>query len=292
LAEPYTRFPTLLFAALFAAAPARAQSLDIVSEFQRVDPFGNVVPSDKALAPREILSPAVARNAFASFHVIVSVPPKESYFLFIGANPPNVCKYTLYKEHFVQTRQGWVPDTLVEAPRLPDFGVMPDPDDNIEGQTTRLYLLDVWIPPDASLRGFRLEVQLKVGIWIIRPMEVRILRARVPDLASLPPGSPKDVPPIGWGADAMALDPLTQYVSGTPLSTNAPPLTLRGILRRNAIQDMALARSLPPAAAGPEAIARRALDLLWNNLQVSPPLFGAEWYLRIRDFLYRQAASR
>jgi hypothetical protein len=141
---------TAILLPLGFAAVAGAQTLDIYSEFQRVDPFGNVVAADRALAQREILSPAVVRNGFASFHVVVSVPPKESYFLFVGTNPPNACRYTLYREHFAKTENGWIPDALTETPRLPDWGVMPDPDDHVEGQTARLYLLDVWIPPDAD----------------------------------------------------------------------------------------------------------------------------------------------
>ena len=80
-----------------AATAAWAQSLEIYSEFQRVDPFGNIVPMDRALRPREILSPAVARNAFASFHIVVSVPPKESYFLYVLPNPLNACRVALYR---------------------------------------------------------------------------------------------------------------------------------------------------------------------------------------------------
>ena len=115
------------------------------------------------MRPREILSPAVARNGFASFHIAVSVPPKESYFLYVVTNPIEACHVALYKEHFVKTPSGWIPDRLTEVHRLPDFGVMPDPDDGVEGQTTRVYLLDLWIPPTADLSRFRVEVQLKVA---------------------------------------------------------------------------------------------------------------------------------
>ncbi len=280
----------MLAVSVLAAAGAGAQTLDIYSEFQRVDPFGEVAPADRGLARREILSPAVARNGFASFHIVLSVPPKESYFLFVGTNPPNACRIALYREHFVKTEQGWIPDTLVETPRLPDFGVMPDPDDDIAGQTTRVYLLDLWIPPDTPLQGFRLEVQMKVGIWVIRPMEVRVMAARVPDLADLPSGPRKSLPPVDRGADAAAIDPLSEYVAGAPRATNAPPLTLRGLIRRNAIQDMALAGSLPGAVAGPDALARRVADLFGSSYRSYPRIFGAEWYLRIRDFLVGQAS--
>jgi len=280
----------LLGAALLASA-LHAQSLDIYPEFRRVDPFGAVVAADRALAPREVLSPAVARNGFASFHIVVSLPPKETYLLYVAPNPLTACRIALYKEHFVKTAQGWIPDTLVEVSRLPDFGVMPDPDDNIEGQNTRLYLLDLWIPPNADVARFRLEVQLKAADWIVRPMEVRVMPARFPaiaiaDAAKLPP-----LPAVEQGADFPALEVVREYLAGSPLRAGAQPLTVRGIIRRNAIQDMALAASMDPAIAGPDVLERRVIDLLWNNFLFVPHLFGAEWYLRVRDYLYNQSPS-
>jgi hypothetical protein len=142
---------------LFAIA-AHAQSLDIYSEFQRVDPFGAVVTPDRGIGRREILSPAVARNGYASFHIVVSVPQKESYLLYVATNPLDACRVELYREHYVETAKGWIPDSLFALERLPDFGAMPDPDDHIAGQTSRVYLLDLWIPPDSPIGRFRLEV--------------------------------------------------------------------------------------------------------------------------------------
>ena len=56
-------FCAVLFAVL--TGPVLAQSLRVVSEFQRFDPFGNVVPVDHTGEPREILSPAqMARVCF------------------------------------------------------------------------------------------------------------------------------------------------------------------------------------------------------------------------------------
>ena len=140
-------------AALLLAVAAHAQSVDIFSEFQRPDPFGAIVAPDRALAPREILSPALARGAHTIFHVAVSVPLNESYLLYVIPIPVNACLVAMYKEHFEKTPAGWIPDRLEELYRLPDFGAMPDPDDHVEGQTTRVYLLDLWIPADAPVGG-------------------------------------------------------------------------------------------------------------------------------------------
>jgi hypothetical protein len=276
-----------LLCTLLLAPLSPAQSIDIYSEFQRVDPFGTIIAADRSLEPREILSPAVARNAHAAFHIAVSVPPNQSYFLYVVPNPLDACVVDVYKEHFVKTPAGWVPDTLTQLHRLPDFGVTPDPDDGVAAQDTRLYLLDLWIPPNAAPQRFRVEVQLKVGTWTVRPMEVRILRARVPDLPAA--RGPINLPGIEEGADAAVLGPLLDFINSRPLAAEAKPLTVRGVIRRDAVQDMALAATLDPAAAGPQALARRALNLLFDNYCYYPRISGAEWYLKLRDYLYATA---
>jgi len=68
---------------------------------------------------------------------------------------------------------------------------------------------------------------------------------------------------------------LNDYISGAFSPTTAEPLTVREIIRRNAIQDMALAGS-------PEA-----LEKLRKGLP-SRKTLGAEWYLRIRDLVYAE----
>lgn len=261
-----------------AASAATGQTVEIYSEFQRPDPFGGIVPVDRAWQPREILSPAVARNAFASFHIAVTAPAKESYFLYVVPNPISACRVALYREHFVQTRAGWIPDRLTELERLPDFAVMPDPADGVEGQTTRVYLLDLWLPPNADVARFRLEVQLKVADWIIRPMEVRVMEARVPDL---PAGVAGAMPDIEQGADAAAAAVLREHLAGEPLAVPPPDLTVRRILRRNAVQDVALARDTLE-------LTRRALDLFRVNSTFTPRPLGSEWWLRLRDYLFSQ----
>jgi hypothetical protein len=249
--------------------------VEIYSEFQRPDPFGGIVEPDRAWKPREILSPAVPRNGFTSFHIAVSIPPKESYFLYVVPNPVTACRVSLYKEHFVKTKAGWIPDRLTELERLPDFGVVPDPEDGVEGQTTRVYLLDLWLPPNADVARFRLEVQLKVADWTIRPMEVRVMPARVPDL---PVGADRPLPDLTLGADAAAVRALSAFWSGAALTMPLPGLTTRGILRRNALQDIALAQ-------GDGSIPARVLNLFRVNSVFTPRVLGAEWWLRVRDYL-------
>ena len=67
---------------------------------------------------------------------------------------------------------------------------------------------------------------------------------------------------------------------------------LRGIIRRDAIQDMAIAATLEDRhphdrrQAGPEALKKRGGELAAKAVRL---LLGAEQYLRIRDSLYAEA---
>jgi hypothetical protein len=265
------------FIPLLAAPALYAQSVDIYSEFQRPDPYGEIVAVDRSPAPREILSPAVARNGWASFHVAVHAPPNTTYLLYVMTNPLDACHVAMYKEHFVNTPAGWIPDRLTELKRLPDYGFMPDPEDGVTEQNTRVYLLDLWIPPDSGVGRFRLEVQLKTGSWVIRPMEVRVLDASIPERdASIAMAA---LPPVDSPADFAAAGPFAGFLAGASERSCPPAETVRAIICRNATQDMALARR----SAAPAMLLGR-----WWIFNF-PRVMGAEWWLKIRDLLYTTA---
>ena len=139
------------------------------------------------------------------------------------------------------------------------------------GQTTRVYLLDIWIPPEARPPGFRLEVQLKTGDWTVWPIEVRVLPVTVPAVKG---DATRPLPGDRQSADQAARAPVEDYFEGVRESHEIDADTVRAVIRRNAIQDMALAAKLD----------RDALKKLWQ----APHPDGAEWYLRIRDWIYRQ----
>jgi hypothetical protein len=96
---------------LLATGILPAQEIKIWSEFQRIDPFGEVVAIDRVDDPREILSPAVARNAWASFHLALRIAENTPSFLYIQQNP-ELFQVTVYKEYFTKTAHGWIPDRL------------------------------------------------------------------------------------------------------------------------------------------------------------------------------------
>ena len=210
-----------------------AQRLDVYSEFWPWE--------GSSVEPREIISPAVPRNGFTTFKVLVNAPAGTSYFLFCQTNPPNLVETHLYKVA--------LPDQL-DPVRSPSFGVIPD------GESSRAYLLDVWVPPDAEPgRRVRLELQLKVGDWIVYPMELRVQKASVPLMAA-----------------------------------GESPVSFDAVLKRNRRQDSAFEQLLQL----PEVWLWTARHIA-NGWTEHSPLSSAdepEWYLKVRDLLYRRANLR
>ena len=271
------------------AGPVAAQSRRVVSEFQRYDPFGEVVPVDRTAEPREILSPALARNAFTSFHVIVDIPERDPFFLFVQTNPPDVFQISLYEELFSKTAQGWIPDAL-QPSKLPAFGTLPYLPLPIPGQKTLCYWLDVRVPPDAAVGRVRLEVLLKAGKgWVMYPMEVRVINAVIPTLHE----HPAALPPLAARADASAYGVFRNFVCGGHEPRREERLCVRSLIHRNALQDAALARLLEGKLSRESVVSRIMAPAggsdreRWCRSPETAEALGAEWYLRVRDVLYR-----
>lgn len=278
-------------ALLVGAAWSQPVQLRIYSEFQRVDPFGRILAADRAERPREILSPAVARNAFASFHVAVTVAGGAPFWLFFGQNPEGVFKLTVYRERFVRMGGQWWPDPLERIETPFDSRTIVS-DELAPGQTTHVFWLDVWTPDEAPVRRVRLEAQLNVGDhWVIAPLEVRIRPARVPSHAEFY----DRLPEVTESADRAALGPLLGWLCGGPRPRQAPsaPPSIRSMIRRNAWQDRALAQQLE-ARLGREAALEKIFSALgaadwaaWCQDPQPAAGLGAEWVLRVRDALLR-----
>jgi len=289
------------------AVPTRAaENVDvrIYSEFERFDPFGDPLPQDREISPREILSPAVARNGHLSVHVVVTAPEGANFFVYAGSNPPDILELKLYREYFTRCGRGYCPDWLAEQ-KSASFGSIPevyrDPaHPELNRQTTRSYLLDIWARPDTPPRRVRVEALIKVGTWIVAPMEVRIVAPAVPVPTVKNPGVPdtntsyrvtlsrtqieqvEDIAPLEQPSSATAERQLLRYMAG--LTPEIPPIILRvrDIIQRNAAEDMLLARAL--GQRSPRGFPELHLLAWWPFLH---PGMGAEWYLRVRDFLNR-----
>jgi hypothetical protein len=272
------RFP-LSVVFLLVCRVASAQEIDIYSEFERFDPFGRVVAQDRDMHPREVLSPAVPRNGHLSVHVVVTAPAGTNYFLYAGSSPANILQVKIYREHFVRCGDDYCPDFLTEQ-YSPAFGAMPESIYDMPTQTTRCYLFDIWVPPNVPPRRIRIEALLKVGIWMVAPMEVRVIEPVVADTREIPVR--EDIAPLTAPSSATAQRQLFRYLHGLPQEMPSGIRRLRDVIQRNAAEDMLVARSLH----------MHAPELTW--MAWAPfvfPELGAEWYLRVRDFIYRYNQS-
>jgi hypothetical protein len=266
----------LCFAAFSSAAAA--QEIRIYSEFERFDPFGNAVEADRDMVPREILSPAMPRNGHLSVHVVVTAPAGTNYFLYTASNPPGILQIHVYREYFTRCGESYCPDWLTEQ-NLPAFGAIPESLYAMHGQVSRSYLLDMWAPPDTPPRRVRVEALLKTGFWLVAPMEVRIVAPTVPE--SVAEGVrvyEENVAALDAPSSATAQTQLLRFLAHLPIQSPPRIPRVRDIIQRNAAEDMLLARSI--ASGYPD------LNLMAWQPFVFPEI-GAEWYLRVRDFLYR-----
>jgi hypothetical protein len=223
----------LLFLSLIRLVQAQDIDLRLYSEFQRVKPDGSVVDADRAEFPQEPISPPLIRNGYTTFHFSVTGRPRILYWIAIQTNPGDLFQVRVYREMF--SKEG-VPDALHEEPKPYFFlGVMPD---SQAERVTQEYLLDIWTPPDTPADRVRFEVLVKTGDWVVAPMEVRVLTARVPrhDEGKCCGTLPNPEAPI----DRAAWAPVWSVLSGYSPPRPPVPGTLRSIILRNALQDAAL----------------------------------------------------
>ncbi|MGJ5819243.1 hypothetical protein [Paludibaculum fermentans] len=255
------------------------QRLLVYSEFQRVRPDGEVVAADRVEHRREIISPAVIRNAYTTLRVVVEAPPGAPYHLYVGQNPDDTVQCTLYQEQYTRAGSEWVPDK-VRMMQLPHSAVLGT------DQKVQTYLLDVWTPESTPPARFRLEVQLNVGDrWIIYPMEVRVMK-------ELGPGHTRPaehLPQVEQRVDEAVKPPACEYLLATPaVGLNGPMERISTFLSRNVRQDMQLAQSRAKPEVQ-ELLLRlsgfQAIETLCKGGQPAPA--GAEWWLRVRDNFYQ-----
>ncbi len=276
--------PPFFLLLLQLTAVAHGQTIRVYSEFQRIDPFGNVIQADRGTArSREVLSPALLRNASSSFHIAVQAPQGVPYWLYIGLNPESMIDVTLYKEVFEQQKSGeWVPDKLVKLD-LPYNGLVPEK--HIPGQSVEVFLLDVHVPKNSEVQRMKIEPQMWIpDRWITYPMEARIVPAQL--LTQVPKLG--EIHPIESPADFTYRDVFHRVTCGA--RENNPPseaLSIRSLIQRNAQQDAALAaRLLGNAETG--ALLDYTTQGDWCKSPIVPRPAGPERSLRLRDRLLRE----
>ncbi len=201
-------------ATFLTAAVAFAQEIVVYPEFQRPTPFGDILPADQGGRRREVISPAVAQNGYASFFVVVKLLRPGPYRLDIAMNPENRLQADLYRVwfHKLESGGGYYPDALIPAPATV-FGKLPDPENQIAGQTAAAFWLDLWVPRGSAAKEerVRVEAQLSVGDRVdIYPLEVRILPFAVPDDDAL--DADHNSYSAGWIQDAYPGAPLFDMI--------------------------------------------------------------------------------
>jgi len=281
---------------LFSVCPAQraaAQSVRVYTEFRRLGPDGAVIEADQGGRPREILSPALPRNAFTSYRILVEAPPNKQFTMYVGQNPDDVVKPTLYREEHQKVGNLLLPERLRKV-TLPYTSPLAE---TAAGRPVTFWL-DIWVPPNAPVRRMRFEVQMNYGSeWFIYPMELRIESTVIPSFDKPSGGlAPQNAP-----AQDTALLALHQYLCGKPETKTEISETVRGFILRNASQDVALARSLEKKP-GRTAVEASILPILgygdvkaWcasrtpQNLTLGAE--SAERYLQIRDSLYHLAVQ-
>ena len=283
-----SRLPCILLAASFLAS---AEKVHVYSPFTRIGPDGEVVKPDRGSAtPRHILSPGVPRNAFSSFRIVVELDKPGGYFLEIAQNPENAVKATLYRENWIETPQGYIPDTLTRV-SIPYQGFATD--FRLPGQHVVSFWLDMWVDENAPVDRVKVEPQLwpeSVKDWIIYPMEVRVQQPVVPSVDNAPLPA---LPALTAPADAAAFPFLQSLICGMEFKREAAEergqSNNRQLLRRNIAQQAALAKSVDAKSLFAKAI-QLPDPQPWCKKPVTPPA-GPEWYLRFRDSVYRAAGA-
>jgi hypothetical protein len=231
----------LAFAASILLASATA---DVVPEIRVTSEFVASGPG------REILSPAVPRNGWSSFHVTVQAPPGMDFSLHIAQNPELFARTELYRD----------------GRRVPEpyDGKIP------EDATSVTFWLDLFIGSEADVRRFKLEPQAYTARsgWIVYPMEVRVVEMRVPPVSR---GREFPSPP-------KPLDFAANYLCGA-----------KHKLSRNLEQDWRLATLIPRERVELRLKAALAANdsAAWCADPQVPA--KPEWYLPFRDFLLGQA---
>jgi hypothetical protein len=247
----------VLFNVTLMIPSAEGQPLSVYSEFAKIDRQGNAIAPE---SPREILSPALVRNGYTSFQVVVQVPPATPYILRIGQNPDNAAMVTFYR----------LTESRMEPAAEP-----------INDRGTQVFWMDVWIDKDAPVRRIKVEPQLHVdGDWVIYPMEMRVRDNIVPELP--PPNANATT-----GATAAAASPfessfntLRAYLCGAqrPAPGSSDAAASDALHLRNARQDVALASLLSPAD-------RDELRKRMGGCNARAPE-NPEFYLRLRDYFF------
>jgi hypothetical protein len=221
-----------------------AQNVQVYSEFAQLNDAGDVLAPAN---PREILSPAVARDAFSSFQIAIQVPKGTKFRVYLGQNPDDAAKIILYRR-----RAG-----KLEPVELP-----------YSGESSQVLWMDLWFDANAPVRRVKIEPQVGVsGDWVTYPMEVRVMEPIVPGSV------------IITQENTTPFEIMRAFLCGTKLKpvAGAAPVGAE-LIFRNVQNDVTL------AALGSEAL-REEMKKAMGGCNANSPA-DPEFYLRLRDYLF------
>lgn len=217
-----------VLAVFLLAQLVSAQDILAYTEFQQLDPEGNPANRPAGTEPREVLSPGVARNGYASYRLVVYPPAASTaYRLEVGLNPDDAVRVTLYREILEQKDGKWTTTKLEPIPHPYDFKPAADATSKVHH-----YWLDIFVPANAPVDRIKVQPEIMVDDkWYEYPMEVRILEARYP---ALPPQTEQNRALSG----ASGLDVICTALGVAGKGDGAPaPMTPEWMIRRNLYQD-------------------------------------------------------
>lgn len=162
------------------------QELRHFSEFQRPDPFGKVLAVDRqepSPVQNQGKSPSIvtlvgARAGYISFQIAVLLPKEGAYSLGCDfEDAGGKIQIDLFKAWFHRLKENgeYVPDALIPVSN-PFQGILPDPENRIQGQIAQAFWVDLYLPAEAKpgryqgkafLRSGRKQQDLKIQITVL-----------------------------------------------------------------------------------------------------------------------------
>ncbi len=176
--------------ALFAGK-ASAADLVAYSEYLRPDPFGQIVVSDRSSANSQgegaktkVIELRAARNGYASFHLAVHMPNGGAYSLLLDLRDPSRrVQIDLFKTwfHFSISDKKYYPDALIPV-LIPYQSELPDPENQIKGQTDQVFWVDIWVPKEAKPGLYQGNAVLRAGrAESVLKIQLKVLQAIIPE---------------------------------------------------------------------------------------------------------------
>src|SRR5262245_47946824 len=165
--------------------------LEASSEYSRPDPFGNIVEVDREKSEkRDAIEGAVntiqlraARNGYVSFHLMAKLPQGGPYSISVSFQKQADVQVDLLKTwyHLHRADKKYYPDALVPVTN-PYRAAIPDTENNILGQTSQAFWVDLWIPSGAKPGIYPGEAKLQSGSkGRSLKIQLQVLQAVIPE---------------------------------------------------------------------------------------------------------------